>query len=78
MSPCVLDVTIRSGELVVRYADGLVQKLERRGVLKRAKGGWYVLLSLKELPPYARKQITTVRASTRAMAMVMFNGPDDE
>jgi hypothetical protein len=109
----LLGVRIRNGELVIRYGDALVQKLEtrtvhhplpaaaagpcargssasgarmneptraslqqliretrlalktpidfadleRRGVLERAKGGWYVLLKPQALPAHAWQQV---------------------
>jgi hypothetical protein len=42
-----------------------VAALERRGVLRRAKRGWYTLLKPKALPPYAWQQATSIRSSTR-------------
>ena len=51
--------------------------LERRGVLKRAKHGWFVLRQPKALPAYAWKQVTTVRGGTQAMPMVKFDEPDE-
>jgi hypothetical protein len=46
--------------------------LERHGVLKRAKGGWYALLQPKELPAYAWQQVTNIRSSRCAFPMLKF------
>ena len=51
--------------------------LERRGVLQRARHGWFVLRLPKALPAYAWKQVTTVRSRPPAMPLVKFNEPDD-
>ena len=51
--------------------------LERRGVLQRARHGWFVVLQPKALPAYAWKQVTTVRSRPPAMPMLRFNEPDD-
>jgi hypothetical protein len=48
-----------------------------RGVLQRARPGWFVLLQPKALPAYAWKQVTTVRGGTHTLPMVKFNEPDD-
>jgi hypothetical protein len=60
-------------ETPINFAD-----LERRGVLRRAKDGWFVLLQPKAMPTYAWQQVTRVRASTHAHPMVKFNEPDED
>jgi hypothetical protein len=60
-------------ETPIDFAD-----LERRGVLRRAKDGWFVLLQPKALPTYAWQQVTRVRASRHARPAVKFNEPDDD
>ena len=47
--------------------------LEARGILKKARGPWYVLVKpVHELPPHARQQITAVQQRVIGVTEVRF------